>query len=77
MARIFVGAGRDAGIAPRDLVGAIANEAGLAGRDIGAIEIAERFALVEVPEEVADYVIDSLQGARLKGRRVNVRRDRG
>ena len=32
MARIFIGAGREAGIRPQDLVGAIANEAGVAGR---------------------------------------------
>jgi ATP-dependent RNA helicase DeaD len=76
MTRIFVGAGRDAGVAPRDLVGAIANEAGVTGRDIGAIDIADRFALVEVPEEVADYVIESLQATRIKGKRVTVRRDR-
>ena len=35
---------------PRDLVGAITNEAGIASRDLGAIEIADRFSLVEVPE---------------------------
>ena len=77
MARVFVAAGREAGVTPRDLVGAIANEAGLSGRDIGAIEIADRFSLVEVPDEVADFVIESLNGTRIKGRRVPVRRDRG
>ena len=50
MTRIFVGAGRVAGIRPKDLVGAITNEAGLQGRDIGGIEIGDRFSLVEVPE---------------------------
>ena len=38
------------GIRPQDLVGAIANESDLSGRDIGAIEIGDRFSLVEVPE---------------------------
>ena len=76
MGRIFVGAGREAGISPRDLVGAIANEAGVTGRDLGAIEVADRFSLVEVPEEVVDYVIESLRGARIRGRKVIVRRDR-
>ena len=58
MTRLFVGAGRGAGIRPQDLVGAIAGETGLSGRDIGAIEIADRFSLVEVPEAAADEVID-------------------
>jgi ATP-dependent RNA helicase DeaD len=76
MTRIFVGAGRAGGITPRDLVGAIANEAGVPGTDIGLIDIAERFSLVEVPEEVADYVVDSLSGSRIKGRKVTVRLER-
>jgi len=76
MGRIFVGAGREAGISPQDLVGAIANEAGVTGRDLGAIEIADRFSLVEVPKEVVDYVIESLRSARIRGRKVMVRRDR-
>jgi ATP-dependent RNA helicase DeaD len=76
MARIFGSAGREAGVNVRDLVGAIANQAGVGGRDIGAIEVTDRFSLVEVPEEVVDYVIESLQGTRIRGRKVMVRRDR-
>jgi ATP-dependent RNA helicase DeaD len=76
MARLYVGAGRHAGVSPRDLVGAITGEAGITGREVGAIEIADRFSLVEVPEEVATRVIDALRGARIKGQKVTVRRDR-
>jgi len=46
--RLFVGLGRHAGVRPADLVGAIANEAGVKGDAIGAIEIADRFSMVEV-----------------------------
>lgn len=76
LARLFINAGREAGVSPKDLVGAIANEAGLPGRDIRGIEITERFSLVEIPEDAAEHVIESLNGARLRGRRINVRRDR-
>ncbi len=69
MGRIFVAAGRDAGILPRNLVGAIANESGVPGQDIGGIDIAERFSLVEVPEDVVEYVIDSLRGGASRARR--------
>ena len=44
MTRIFVGAGRAGGVRPKDLVGAIAGETSLSGKEIGAIEIAERFS---------------------------------
>jgi ATP-dependent RNA helicase DeaD len=74
--RIFIGSGRAAGIRPQDLVGAITGEAGLKGRDIGQIEIADRFSLVEVGNDVADGVISALQNTTIKGRRVKVRRER-
>jgi len=77
MARLFVGAGRIAKIRPKDLVGAIANESRLSGRDIGAIEIADRFSLVEVPADAADEVIAALRASTIKGKSVQVRRDRG
>ena len=76
MTRVFVGAGRTAGIRPQDLVGAIAGESELSGRQIGAIEISDRFALVEVPEESVDHVIDALRRTTIKGRKATVRRER-
>ena len=75
VARLFVGAGRIDSLRPGDLVGAIANEAGIDGQAIGAIRIADRFALVEVPEEFAEIVIQALRRTQIRGRRVTVRRD--
>ena len=74
--RIFVGAGRLDALKPGDLVGAIANEAGLPGNAIGAIEIADRFSLVEVPADRANEIIRALRGTTIRGRKVNVRFDR-
>ncbi|CAM4139721.1 DEAD/DEAH box helicase [Nocardiopsis rhodophaea] len=73
--RLFVSAGRSAKVRPQDLVGAIAGEAGLSGRDIGAIEIADRFSLVEVPAADADRVIAAMKGTTIKGRKAVIRRD--
>jgi ATP-dependent RNA helicase DeaD len=74
--RLFVGAGRSAGVRPQDLVGAIAGESRLSGRDIGAIEIADRYSLVEVPESAADEVIAALRASTIKGRKPTIRRER-
>ena len=74
--RIHVGAGRNAGIRPADLVGTIASEARIDSRDIGAIDIADRFSLVEVPEAAADAIVAALRGATLRGKKVKVRRER-
>ncbi len=73
MARVYVGAGREAGIRPGDLVGAIANEAKVSSNVIGAIEIEERFSIVDVPEAMASGIIEILGRARIKGRKVAVR----
>ncbi len=77
MTRIFIGAGRFAGIRPGDIVGAIANEAGISSKAIGAIEISDRFTLAEVESETAETVVAALQDARFKGRTVTVKLDGG
>jgi ATP-dependent RNA helicase DeaD len=76
MAKIYIGAGKNAGIRPQDLVGAIANEAGVSGGLIGAIQITDRFSLVEVPEDVAIQVIRALERTTIRGKKVQVRRDK-
>jgi ATP-dependent RNA helicase DeaD len=74
--RLFVGAGRRAGIRPGDLVGAITGEAGIDSREIGAIEISDAFSLVEVPESRAQDIIAALKATKLRGAKVTVRRER-
>ena len=75
MTKLYIGAGREEGVRPQDLVGAIANEARIAGGSIGAIQISDRFSLVEVPADDAEKVIRALKGSNLKGKKVTVRRD--
>jgi ATP-dependent RNA helicase DeaD len=76
MIRLFLGAGRKAGIRPGDLVGAITGEAGVTSRSVGAIEVADNFSLVEVPESLADGIIAALRATMIRGKKVNVRRER-
>jgi ATP-dependent RNA helicase DeaD len=74
--RLFVGAGRLAGVRPGDLVGAITGEAGVESRSLGAIEIADNFSLVEVEESLVDDVIAAMRGASIRGQKVQFRRER-
>ena len=76
MTRLFVGVGREANVRPGDLVGAIAGEAQISSQEIGAIEIMDRFALVEVPERLADTIVDALRATTIRGRKATVRRER-
>ena len=74
--RLYVSTGRNNGVRPGDLVGAICGETKLGGRDIGAIEIADRFSLVEVPDDAVDEVIAALKRTSIRGRKANARRER-
>jgi ATP-dependent RNA helicase DeaD len=76
MVRLFVGAGRRAGVRPGDLVGAITGESGLEGRSIGAIEINDAFSLVEVPADRADDIVVALRGTKIRGLKPPIRRER-
>ena len=77
MTKIYVGLGRGAGIRPADLVGAIANEAHINSNEIGDIDIANAFSLVEVPSALAEQIIQALRNTKLRGKRVQARHDRG
>ena len=74
--RLWVSLGRHAGVRPGDLVGAITNEAGLTGRDIGAIRILPRFSLVDVRADAVRDVVEAMRGATIRNRPAKVREDR-
>ncbi len=73
-ASIYVGVGRKGGMRPGDLVGAIANEAGLSGSQIGPIRISDHFSVVGVPEADAERVIQAINNTSIRGKRAKVRR---
>lgn len=76
MTRLFVAAGYNYGVRPGDIVGAFAGESGLSGKDIGNIDIRETFTLVEVPDAAADDVVAAMKHGTIKGRQIEVRRER-
>jgi ATP-dependent RNA helicase DeaD len=74
--RIYIPIGRMSKIRPGDLVGAIANEAGVDSSAIGSIDITDKFSLVEVPDAAADEIIEALNQTTIRGKRVKARRER-
>ncbi|MGZ4759102.1 MAG: DEAD/DEAH box helicase [Acidimicrobiales bacterium] len=74
--KLYIGLGRADGVRPKDLVGAIANETHLVGREIGPISITESFSTVGVPSAAVDDVIDAMKRTTIKGKKAKVRRDR-
>ncbi len=76
MAKLYVGGGRKLKIRPGDIVGAITHEMSLDASAIGAIQIWDRHSIVEVPETIADDVIRTLSATTIKGKKLQIRRDR-
>ena len=72
-AKLYVGLGRKAGIRPQDLVGAIANESGISGRDIGDIKVSDQFSIVEVPSGEMDNILKSMTNVSIRGKKANIR----
>ena len=71
---IFVGLGRRAGMRPGDLVGCIANETELTGREIGPIRIADKYSVVGVPEAAVESTITAINDSTIRGKRAHARR---
>lgn len=72
MARMFVNIGRDKKLRPQDLVKAIASETGIAGKEIGTIDIYDKYTFFEIPEGYANKVIDVMSKSKVKGVRINM-----
>jgi len=71
---VFLSVGRKSGLRPADLVGAVANESGLTGRDIGPIKISDNYSVVGVPEHSVNDVVDAMANTKVRGKRAKVRR---
>ncbi len=72
MVRLMIDIGRNVAVRPQDIVGAIANEANIPGRSIGAIDIFDTYTYVDVPADAVQRVINALNSASVKGRPVTV-----
>jgi len=72
MVRLFINIGRSQKIMVKDIVSTIAIEADIPARDIGLINIYDKFTFVEVPEDVAEKVIGAMNKNFIKGYKVNI-----
>ena len=60
------------GVKPGNIVGAIANEAGLEGRHIGHVDIHEDHSFVDLPEGMPKEIFRSLKKVRVVGRELQM-----
>ncbi|MCE1239710.1 MAG: DEAD/DEAH box helicase [Azonexaceae bacterium] len=77
MVRYRIDVGRDHGVEVRDIVGAIANEAGLDSRFIGRIGLYDESSTVELPAGMPKEAGNALKRTRIRGVPINLRPDEG
>ncbi len=64
--RYRIEVGKEQGATPGDIVGAIANEAGIESRYIGRIAIHENYSTVELPEGMPREIFNRLKNVRVR-----------
>lgn len=72
MVRLFINAGQKSKIRAKDIVGAIANEAGIPGKTLGEIAIFDEYTFVDVPNEFVRDILHGMKHAKIKGKRVHI-----
>ena len=72
MVRMFINAGKKSKIRAKDIVGAIANEAGIPGKTLGEIAIFDEYTFVDVPNEFVRDILHGMKHAKIKGKRVHI-----
>lgn len=71
--RYRIEVGHSHGVKPGNIVGAIANEANISSKHIGAIEIYDTFSTVDLPKGMPSETHNTLKGTRVAGQRLNIR----
>ncbi len=69
-----IGVGHDHDVQPGNIVGAIANEAGLDSKNIGHIDIHDNYSLVDLPEGMPKEVYTDLKKTWVLGQKLNITR---
>ncbi|WP_076850187.1 DEAD/DEAH box helicase [Rubeoparvulum massiliense] len=72
MVRFFLNVGKNVKLERQQLVTQLNERIGISAKEVGRIDIFEKFSFIEVAEEVAPFVYESLRSGRLQGIRINI-----
>lgn len=70
--RVFISVGKINKATVKDILGAVTGECRIKGKDIGAIDMYDKFSFIDIEDKSVDRVIKHLKGKRIKGCKVNV-----
>lgn len=74
MQRYRLSVGHDHGVLPGNIVGAIANETSISGKDIGRINIFDSYSLIDLPANMTDETFMALTKVRVANHRLGISR---
>lgn len=74
MVTLSIDAGRKTKVRAGDILGALTGEGGIAGADVGKIQISEQYSYVAVKQSVAKAALKRLQEGKIKGRSYRARK---
>lgn len=77
MQRYRIEVGRNHEARPGDIVGAIANEAGISSSNIGHIKLHDEFSTVDLPKGLSAEVLGHLKNVRVRNRPLQISVDQG
>lgn len=72
--RLYFNIGRKRNITPKDILGAITGETNISGSAIGAIDIHDTYSFVEVAKDVAEFVLETMNGNTIRGYTLSVQK---
>src|SRR5690606_19139051 len=77
MQRYRIEVGRNHEARPGDIVGAIANEAGISSSNIGHIKLFDEFSTVDLPKGLSGELLSQLKKVRVRNRPLEISVDQG
>ncbi|MBD3867224.1 MAG: DEAD/DEAH box helicase [Acidobacteria bacterium] len=77
MARYRIEVGLDHGVQPKNIVGAVANEAGIDSEFIGHIRLYDSYSTIDLPEGMPRETFQILKRVRVMGQALNISKDDG
>ncbi len=72
MTRLFINIGKAQKVKAKDILGAIAGEANIPGKLVGAIDLYDKYTFVEVPKENAAKVLAAMKNVKIKGKIIHI-----
>ena len=72
MTRLFLNLGKDQSLTPGDIINAFSTHGNIHGKEIGKIDIKNKFSFVDVPKSLSNDLINELKNQKIKGHKINL-----